>query len=230
MNELTIAVLVILGVCTISGYCRGFIRILVSLMSMVLTIALVTIVTPYISDFLMRETRLYETIQDKVVDAFADTNAQRDNTITANQVLTIESYEIPDILKEGLIENNNTEIYQRLMVDIFEDYIGGYIAKLIINALAFAATFLMITIFLRFTILSLHIISKIPIIKGLNKIAGAFAGLAEGVVLVWIGFLFAMLFCGNEIGDKLMMYVSQSPFLTLIFNTNYLLKLVMGLM
>ena len=65
------------------------------------------------------------------------------------QVAAIEKADLPDVFKNLLSVNNNSEIYKELGVDTFAQYVGSYLARLIINIVAFLCTFVLITIVLR---------------------------------------------------------------------------------
>lgn len=226
LNPLLIGVLLTLVISTLHGYRKGFIKIVITLISFVLTLWLVSVVTPYISTYLVEHTGLYDAVKGQVAEAFADNNALLDNTIPENQTTTINSYDVPSVMKSTLITNNTAETYTRLAVSAFEDYISSFLARIIINLAAFVCTFLMITIFLRMTFFSLEIISKIPIIKGINKFAGLFAGFAEGLIIVWIFFLAVTMFAGNTIGRQIFDLVQSDPLLNILYNSNVLLKII----
>lgn len=229
MDLLVAAVAAVLIFFTLSGFRRGFVKIIISLLSMVLTLWLVSVVTPYISTYLIENTGVYEMVKEKANSAFSEKNGLRDNTIEENQIETIQSYSVPETMKDVLIHNNTVDVYQKLMVTAFEDYISSFLARAVINIMAFICTFVMIMVFLKMTFLSMEIISRIPIIKGINRLAGLLAGFAEGMIIVWIVFLAATIFLGGEIGNRFFSAVDNSLFLTLIYNNNILLHLIYGL-
>lgn len=226
MNGLLAAVLLVLCLCMVHGYRKGFIKIIISFLSIVLTVWLVSVVTPYISSYLVENTEIYQGVRNQVSEVFAEDNARYDNTVAKNQVMTINSYQIPDIMKETLIQNNNESVYDSLMVSVFEDYISSFIGRVVLNVLAFVCTFLMITIFLRMTFFSLEFIGNLPVVKGINRIAGLFLGLVQGLAVVWIGFLAATVFAGNELGARFFDLVGQSAFLSILYNSNIFLKII----
>lgn len=226
VNYLFVAAMALFFICIVNGYRKGFLRIVISLLGIILVIAAVTVVSPHISDYLINHTKTYDTVRQKVINVFEEDNSKLDNTIPENQTLTIESYDLPDILKTSLIKNNTTEIYQSLMVTIFEEYIAGYIARLMINAISFIGMFLVLTVFLWFVLFSADIIARIPIIKGLNRILGAAAGFVKALIIVWIFFFVAIIFFGNDIGNTMMAEVKDSQFLSFLFNINILLQLI----
>ena len=226
MNELLAAVLVILLVCTWHGYRKGFIKIIISFLSIILTFWLVSVVTPYISHYLVENTELYQGVKNQISEAFAEDNARYDNTIPENQVKTIQSYRVPEVMKTTLISNNNESMYETLMVSAFEDYVSSFVARVVLNVFAFVCTFLMITIFLRMTFFSMELLGRLPIVKGINKTAGLFLGFAEGILIVWVLFLGATVFAGNRVGARFFEQINENAFLSLLYNCNILLKLV----
>ncbi|HKM21253.1 MAG TPA: CvpA family protein [Lachnospiraceae bacterium] len=226
VNTLFVIVVALLAISAVHGYRKGFLRMAISLFTIILVIAIVTVISPYVSNYLTNHTKVYDQLKEKVVEVFADKNEVYDNTIEENQIKTIETYELPDIIKACLIENNTTEVYHSMMVSLFEDYVAGYIARMIINAITFIGLFLMLAILMAFVIFSADIIAKIPIIKGFNKLLGMFAGLFSGLLIVWVGFFVAIIFFGNTVGTKMLTYINDSVFLTLLFNTNLLVKFI----
>lgn len=226
INFLLVAVLLLMMICGINGYRRGFLRIVISLIGMIAIIATVTVVSPYVSDYLTNHTNTYDTIRQKIITIFAENNEQRDNTIQENQDLTIDSYDIPEILKGNLKENNNQEMYQSLMVTVFEDYVSAYLAKMAINAIAFVGLFVVLWIFLWFILLSADIVTKIPGLNKINRFLGMLTGLSTALIIVWVFFFIVIVFLGNDVGSAMMKEVKESRLLTFMFNSNYLLRYI----
>ncbi|MBP5383641.1 MAG: CvpA family protein [Lachnospiraceae bacterium] len=224
MNFLLIAVLSVFAFCVVQGYRKGFLRIIISLAGIILIIGAVFIISPHISDFLINKSSVYDSLKGKVGQVFEDDNSKLDNTIPENQDMTIESYQLPELLKNALKKNNTDEMYKNLMVDIFEDYISGYLSRLILKASSFIGVFLVLSIILWLALKSADLIAKIPIIKGLNKFLGLIAGFVKALMITWIFFVVVVMFLGNETGGKLMEEIYKSPILTFLFNENILMK------
>lgn len=70
MNLLTIIVLIIFAISILHGYRRGFIKSLASMVSIILSIVLVNIATPYVTEFLKTQTPVYDYILEKCEDTF----------------------------------------------------------------------------------------------------------------------------------------------------------------
>ena len=65
-------------------------------------------------------------------------------------------------------------------------------------------------------------VTKLPVIKELNKLAGFAVGLMEGVLLVWLLCL-ALQACGSESwAQETFVQINDSSFLSWIYNHNLL--------
>ena len=60
MNLLEIIVLIVIAGIALSGYRKGFVRKLASMVSFVLSIVLVSVFLPYMTDFLKKSTPVYD--------------------------------------------------------------------------------------------------------------------------------------------------------------------------
>lgn len=229
MNWLFIIVVVLLILCTLNGYRRGFIKTSISMLFVIIAIILVSIVTPYISNFLQQKTPLYNYVKEKSMESFEVPENQTEEVKVTDQVSLIENLELPKSLKKLLIENNNKEVYQLLSASGFSDYIGSFLAKMAVNAAAFVVTLLLVLSFLWMSVFTLDIIANLPVIHGVNKIAGIFIGFLQGLVVVWIGFLVLTIFSNTDWGRSAFILINKNSLLAFLYNNNYLLTVISGL-
>ena len=87
-------------------------------------------------------------------------------------------------------------------------------------------TFLLIQLLVRW----LDLLARLPIISGLNKIAGALLGLAHGLLLLWVACLLLDLFSATPLGSALMEQVEESSWLTFLYQYNLLGFLLRGIL
>ncbi|MEF9840532.1 MAG: CvpA family protein [Lachnospiraceae bacterium] len=248
MNYLLIGVGILIILSIIIGYVKGFIKIAVSIGATIATIALVMFLTPYISDAIIKYTPLKTVIQEAVVNVVVPEQVSTEDIGKATQLVgedhieelkeflatkeitlqqqiqLINQAEIPKFLKQGLMNNNNSEVYKILGVDKFVDYVGAYIVKLIANIVAFIISFIVVTIFIRLLIFSLNIIGALPVFHGFNRVAGAIIGIVPAIIIIWIAFLIITLAYTTELGKICFAYIDQSQILTFIYNNNPILK------
>ena len=228
MNWLFWVVLAFIAYHIIDGLRRGFIRKVVSAVSLVVTLVLVTYLTPQITTFVQNNTSLHENLQEKCSNLFL--NEEYNEDVKTDQVLMIENMDLPENIKEMLLENNNTESYDVLAVSGFHDYIGAYLANMIINALAYLLSFLIVWTAIRAILLALDVVTKLPLLHGINRLAGGVLGLVYGIVLVWIAFLLVTILCNGDLGRQFFGLISENPFLLFLYNQNVIAKIVFGLM
>ncbi len=149
-------------------------------------------------------------------------------TLPAQQRAAIESTELPEAVKKALIEDNNEEIYRALGVDAFVDYVSTYLADRIINTSAFVLLFLTIYIGIRLLARGLGLIVRLPILYGLDQIAGAVLGLVLALVYFWLFCLVSGLFAGTEWGRYLLTSIESTPWVSFLYHYNLLSMLAAG--
>lgn len=186
INYFLLVTIILFIVLTVRGYKKGFLRMIVYFGGMIFVLIMAKRATPVIADFFINNTNVYEDVRKMVADELIEKNAARDNTDEDNQVITINSYNLPEILKSDLIINNTREVYNRLLVTVFEDYVSVYLAKILIRFLAFIIVFIVLFIAFKMVLAFTNLISKIPIIKGINKLAGGIVGFLEAYFIVQI--------------------------------------------
>lgn len=141
------------------------------------------------------------------------------------QVAAIEKADLPDVFKNLLSVNNNSEIYKELGVDTFAQYVGSYLARLIINIVAFLCTFVLITIVLRAIVFALDIVSNIPVLGFINRLAGGAIGVIGALVIVWTVFVVITLLYTTSFGKEMYRMIQSDAILKTIYEYNPILKL-----
>lgn len=235
MNGLTIVVAAIFLFCALWGYCRGFIKIVASLAATLATIMLVIFLSPYVSDMILKVVPIEKTIQEKCIEILrVQTESETGEAVIPENIETsretqislIENAEIPEVFRQLLLENNNDEIYETLGVTTFTEYVGSYLAKLIANIIGFLLTLIVATIVVRAITYSLGIISNLPVIGGMNRVAGGIVGMGTGLVVVWILYVIITLMYDTEIGTLCFKYIAESEFLTKLYDNNVLMNYI----
>lgn len=226
-NWLFFAVAAFLVGMTLYGHHKGFLRLVVSMAAMIITLIVVNITLPHVTDYVKNSTPLYDSIGNGIMENLQD-YLQGVSQMPAEERTMIENLPIPETLKKSLLENNNGEIYQALGVDSFADYIRDYLTNMIVNAMCFVLTFLAVYILLTILVHAMNIITKLPIIHGINKMAGAVLGLLEGLVFVWLLCLVLTAFSGKEWAAPIFAQIENSQFLSFLYGHNLFTSLIMG--
>lgn len=240
MNLLTIIILLVLLVFAINGYMRGFARTLTSLLFFVFSGVLVYYSTPYVSSFLKTQTPVYHFVESKcetlVEDAIMDKLdeetqkfAQQSDVPRKDQNKIIKSLPIPKELQTQLLDNNNSYTYANMAVQTFSEYISTYLADMILNMLTYFISFNLVSIALHVVARALRIMTRLPILRGVNRMCGGALGFVKGICIVWLFFLVVAICSNTEIGSQLLSMIKESPILKFLYESNvffqYILKL-----
>lgn len=212
------------------GHHKGFIRLTVSAAALAVTLILVNTAMPQVTDFLKNHTKIYSTFEESMKKAVgldeldeALVNAREPSA----QRSLIEEMPLPNQLKEALLENNNSEVYRVLGVEQFTDYVARYLAGNLINILGFLVLFVVIFAAINILTLWLDLVARLPILSGINKLAGAVLGGLEGLIFLWVLCIFVTAFAGTENGRALLAQIENSPWLSFLYDHNMLSGIVM---
>lgn len=141
------------------------------------------------------------------------------------QIEAIQRADLPEVFKELLSVNNNSEVYQQLGVETFAQYVGNYLAKLIVNIVAFLCAFVLITIVIRAIVFALDIVSELPGIGFINRLVGGVMGIAGALIIVWTLCIIITLLYTTSIGKELFQMIQSDAILSTIYEYNPIMKL-----
>lgn len=225
MNIVLIVAVIILIVSALAGFGRGLVKSVFSTFALIVAIVLAVQVMPY-GTKLLRTTPLYTSINDSIQASLED-QFQVAAQGAGEQMEAIDQMDnLPDFLKDILKSNNNAEVYEALGIDQFSEYISNYITCLILNAISLIVCFLVIYIILRIIGCMLDMLSRIPVINGLNKIGGFIFGLFNGAIYLWLACIIVTIFSTTQWGQYIFQQINDSVILSFIYNNNYLLELM----
>ena len=79
---------------------------------------------------------------------------------------------------------------------------------------------------LRFLFGTFRLVRAVPAGKFADKLAGAIFGIAEAILIIWFGFLMIGSFNFFDLKDWMLEQVDKSQFLSILYYSNYLIKLL----
>ena len=224
------AVLLVLIIGAVKGYKKGFLRLAVWFAGLIAILFIVTKISPYVSNYLIDNTSLYDNVRQKIITAYetgreADI-AQDSEMGQTKQNEVIDSFGFPALIADSLKSNNTSVIYEKLAVSLFRDYISGYLSALSIKAGTFAGLFILFALAELILFTAIKILEKIPVLRTFNRLLGMACGITLSLVIVWVFFLAVMMFFGRSFGTWVFAQVRSSRILTYIFNNNILFSLL----
>ena len=156
----------------------------------------------------------------EVEDAINNADIPRDL-----QVAAIDKADLPGLFKDKLTTNNNSDVYKELGVETFAQYVGHFLAKLIINIIAFLCTFILVTIVVRAIVFALDIVSELPVLGAVNRLAGGVVGVAGALIIVWTLFVIITLLYTTDIGKQMFGMIESNSLLKMLYDFNPIMKL-----
>jgi len=225
MNYIDIAVIVIILGMGFISYWKGFVRACLGLLPAVGAIAGAYFIYPHLSKFL-RGSFVYTKIMDSVQSKLG-LETILDNSIYSTQSDIINSLNAPEFLKDALINNNNSVVYDILDVSGIEEYISGYIANISVNILSMVTAFLAFFIIIKLLIRALDVVSDLPVLSFFNKSCGFAVGILKGTVFIWITGIVLTFFYYNETFAKFFELLSDSKLALFMYENNFLLFMIL---
>ncbi len=215
----------------ILGSVRGFVKMVYSFASLFLTFFLVWQIYPHVDMLIRTNTGIHETVREKSIryisdelekqigrpgsDAPSNAHEAGEELLNNSWLSIIRDYSGEAKDQPGAAEN--------LAVAVVAERIGTLLAHFIIKLVAFAVAFALISIALHIIGRMLEIVTRLPVIHTLNKTAGAFLGVLEGVVVVWILMIIAIVFFNTTFGAAVLRAVNENSIFAAIYRVNPLL-------
>lgn len=213
------------------GHHKGFIRLAVSASALLITLVTVKYAQPHVVEWIERDTDIYETMKesvaesigiDKIIESTEDTSLKNEQSI-------IDKLPIPGQMKALLEGNNHIEVYKEIGAEYFRDYVGGYLTDLIIKAAVFVVLFFVVYLILQIIVIWLDLIAKLPVLSGINKMAGAILGGIQAMIFLWVACLVFTMLSRTGIGKAVLSQIDTSTWLSWIYDHNLLSYLFLGL-
>lgn len=222
MNWLNIIVLAVFVLCIMNGIRRGFIRTAASMASFFVSLALVYLLNPYVTDFLEQKTPVYDIVEEKCVDTIQ--TALEEQAGEQGEAEILDSLPLPENLKGLLLKQG--EDYKGSLLETFAGYLASSIAHFIVSSISFLITLALVSLILRIIVSALDEIFSLPVLSLLNRAAGAFAGCLQGLLIIWVFFLVVTLFWDTSFGRQAMEMAQANPVTKWLYDSNLLLRFI----
>ncbi len=198
--------------CVYTGVKRGFIRSVMSIAVVVLSILGAVKLTPSFSAYLNKnyiESGITEKVEKSIESIIAGVDS-----INLAKLFQEKPQAFTDILEKFDINFDElNEYYETQAKESGEaekevsSYIAKPISETVSNAIAFALLFIFLSILLTVVVLVIDLIVKIPILKGINKSLGMILGILKGGLYAWG---LSLIFC-NLLPHLAVIYEGKIP-------------------
>ena len=207
------------------GHYRGAIRMAVSMVALIATFLIVHFAMPSVTVFIKNQTPIYGKLQESLMGALMPEES-KDQPFDETELL--ENLNLPREVQEFLMEYEDSSFYEALGISTFAEYVSDYVAGLIIRSAGFVILFLVVYVAMHVLVGWLDLMAKLPIISGVNKLAGAFIGGIQGLFFIWLLFLMIMAFSRTAWAGEIITQIESSKWLSFLYHYNMLSSLVLG--
>lgn len=238
MNWLLIIVILVLAGNIVWGFSRGFLRVIYSMLAWIAILVFVTWATPYVANVLTEKTNIDNRIETNLDEklhelVIGDTNGQKEDREpdTQNPEQGKKNYrdlqmKLPDAVTNKLFDTN------KIADQILEgsgayDVVAGRATDLVMRVISFVLVLLITVISFHLLSVVLKVVEKLPLIGGINRLLGLFAGLVKGILIIWLAFAIIAMAGTTDIGVALISYIYESPLLIWAYENNLVLTLLM---
>lgn len=238
MNWLLIIVILVLAGNIVWGFSRGFLRVIYSMLAWIAILVFVTWATPYVANVLTEKTNIDNRIESNLDEklhelVIGDTNGQKEDREpdAQNPGQGKKNYrdlqmKLPDAVTNKLFDTN------KIADQILEgsgayDVVAGRATDLAMRVISFVLVLLIAVISFHLLSVVLKVVEKLPLIGGINRLLGLFAGLVKGILIIWLAFAIIAMAGATDIGIALISYIYESPLLIWVYENNFVLTLLM---
>lgn len=227
MNWLFLLLLVFCVLNVIRGAQKGFVRMLVSMVFLILVFVLSSVINPYISGFIKNNTGIYRTFTESSSDMIEDRLEETGTELSLNmQVQIIDELPLPKTVKDGLLKNNTQDTYRKLAVEKFADYIAAYVGNLLVRAVAFLASFVLALLLVQIFLYMTDLLTALPVISQINYAGGALLGFVWAMIWIGLFWVLAELLGQTGFGQLVQTAMQESVFVRWFYDHNIVWLLI----
>jgi len=235
MNWLLIVVILVLAGNIVWGFSKGFLRVVYSMLAWIAILIFVTWATPHVADMLTKTTNIDNRIEaglneklHELVEGDTEEEPETDTEISPGDKKKYGDLrmKLPDTVTQKLFGAN--KVADQLLEDSGAyDAVSGRATDMAMRVIAFVLVLLIALISFHLLLVVLKVVEKLPLIGGINKTLGIFAGLVKGFLIIWLAFAVIAMAGTTEIGIALISYIYESPLLVWLYENNFVLTILM---
>lgn len=207
-----IIILIIIIVSSVIGKIRGFMKCLIGIASVALSIILALLFYRTIGNIIINNTEIDDKIKNTIVAS-----------IGVDDVEIKTGEELPKELSK-YVEKANNEINDTK--NGIQDGVAVRIAEEIIYAMSYIIIFIIIKIIAIILTIVAKIVEKLPVFQQINDIGGAICGLIQGVIIVYITISIISITSPLMKDSNVIKQIEESHIGKYIYNNNAFIKAI----
>lgn len=206
---------IIVAVC-VNGYIKGLVISVFNLVSSLLALAVSFVFYPVVSGWL-EATPLLGLIQQPIQDSLLEKGAEL-TTVSAESLLS--QLKLPETVSQNILANVTSSL-DGSVAEIAQE-LSAAVAAFILQVVCMIVLFVIVKIGLMFVKGLLKTVTKLPVLKQVDKAGGVIFGIIEAFVLLTVvGVLFSMF--STSVDSQVLIAVENSYIGSFFYNHNLLM-------
>ena len=216
INLSDIAALTVVLLCAAWGFKRGFVRSVLGLGSIIISLVLALVLYPVVSGF-MTNSVIGQYVSENVSGALVSSEKNPDS-LSAEEAN--RSLKMPSGIA-AVIENGISSAKDSVMTSVTNG-----VTSTAINIISMIAVFLLVRLIMWLLSMLLDALTKLPVISSVNKLLGGALGIASGILAVYILLAAVTFVAAVNSSNKIVNNVLESSVVSGMYNENFILDII----
>lgn len=220
MNWTLVAVIGILAGLAFLGARKGIVKMAFSALSLLVIVVLTSFLAPQACKLIADKTTVDETVREKTESYLVDKGIVNSNTISLDDDRLL----LPESVKDKIEEK--AQEYLNKGKDAYNSFVIDTISKTIYSAAVYVGVFLVLCIAMLILYGVLNVMSKLPVLDQLNRLAGGIIGAVLGLLIVWVLMIVFTSIGNTQVSAIVSNDIMSNPILTFLYDRNLLLNVL----
>ncbi len=217
MNWTLIAVISIMVVLTFIGARKGLVKMAFSALSVLAIVILTSFIAPHACTAIASGTEADEAVREKTQQYLSDKNIIGNDPIDIDD----ETILLPKAIKDNIADK--AQEYINKGYEAYNNYVVDVISRTIFSAIVYVAVFIVICILIFVLYGVLNIVSRLPVLKQVNRLAGGIIGAVMGLLIVWVLMIVFTSIGNTQLNAVVSNDINNNVFLKFLYDRNLLL-------
>lgn len=223
MNWLLILTVLIVSGNIVWGFCKGFLRVIYSMVAWLVILGFVTWATPHMTVWMAEHTTIDDRIESGCKDRIRELMEENKEEKERDEKLEDLAAKVPEAVFDKLADTTDDYLEKSGLYDSVALRASDMAMRAISFVIVLLAT---LTVFHIFA-MTLDLVGKLPVIGEVNRFLGLLAGFVKGMLLVWLVFAFLAMGSGTSLGTQLIKLIYESKLLVWLYENNMVLSILM---
>ena len=140
----------------------------------------------------------------------------------------VDEIPLPESFRNKVADS--AESYIGKGIQAYNEYVVITVSYVIFRSLVYVGLFLVLMIIVAIISTILNVMSRLPVLKQLNRAGGAIIGAVTGLLSVWILFMVLTVFGNTNAMVPVFEQINENAFLSFLYEKNLLMNFVLAVL